>query len=439
VSVERAGGATAVADDPDAGEADAQRLLVPEPTAPAPPQPIEPAPPPVSATAPPATPPEAPHTEPAARPTPSAVEPSPPVVAIPTPATPEPAPSPSHLNPLVLAMAAVALLAVGGLVAVLLLRPSVPGAAPAATSAVNLPDLSERWRALAPLTGPRAAFAIAAANVGGANYLYAIGGEGPDAVSGDVLRYDVARDSWARYSPKPTPVADVQAAVVGGEIYVPGGRTADGVSDALEVYDPQSDRWTTRASMPAPRSRYALAAVEGKLYLFGGWDGAQFTDQVWQYTPDTDSWAELSPMGVPRADAGAATLDDQVYLIGGENESGPLTRHERYNPADEGQGDPWTIRAPLPEARSRMGVAAAIDSIFVIGGAGGGAFSYATSRDGWQSVSLPEGLDRSGLRAQAIGSNLIYIVGGSDSAGFSDQVFEYFALFTVTLPISSAP
>jgi N-acetylneuraminic acid mutarotase len=258
-------------------------------------------------------------------------------------------------------------------------------------------------------------------------------------VSGDVLRYDVARNSWARYSSKPTPVSDAQAVVISGEIYVAGGSTADGVTDALEVYDPQSDRWTTRAPLPAARSRYAIAAVEGKLYLFGGWDGAEFTNQVWQYSPDTDSWAELSPMEVPRADAGAATLDDQVYLIGGENASGPLTRHERYNPADEGQGNPWTIRAPLPEARSRMAVAAAIDSIFVIGGAGGGAYSYELSRDAWTSVRLPESLDRSGLRSQAIGSNRIYIVGGSDPAGLSDQVFEYFALFTVTLPISSAP
>lgn len=435
VSVERSGGATAVADDPD-------ELVA---VSPPPPQPVDPAPPTVGLPAEPAEQPEPATVKPvgaesaaATEPTPGSQEPAPPVVVVPALPAPEPAPPASRLNPLMIAMAAVTLVAVGGLIAVLLLRPTFVDPPPTPTSPVTLPELSERWRALAPLTAPRAAFAIAAANVSGTNYLYAIGGEGPDGVSGDVLRYDVVRDSWARYSAKPTPVADVQAAVIGGQIYVPGGRTTDGLTAVLEVYDPQSDRWTTAAPMPAPRSRYALAAVEGKLYLFGGWDGENFTNQVWQYTPDTDSWAELGPMEVPRADAGAATLDDQVYLIGGENASGLLTRHERYNPADEGQGDPWTIRAPLPEARSRMAVAAAIDSIFVLGGSGGGAFSYETSRDGWQSVSLPAKLDRSDLRAQAIGSNRIYIVGGSDAEGLSDQVFEYFALFTVTLPISSA-
>jgi DNA-binding CsgD family transcriptional regulator/N-acetylneuraminic acid mutarotase len=422
VSVERAEVTTAVADEPEEAIAEPTPIRQAEP----PPEPSVSLPleaPPIIVPAPPPAEPETVTAE-----------------IIPTTVTvTTPSQQPSQLSPLVIAMAAVTLLAVTGLIAVLLLRPDAPAPTPTASGDVSLPDLSERWRSLAPLTAPRSAFAIAAANIGGANYLYAIGGNSENTVSGDVLRYDVARDSWARYSAKPTSVADVQAAVVGGRIYVPGGRTADGgISDLLEVYDPQSDRWSSLAAMPGPRSRYALAAVEGKIYLFGGWDGSGFTDQVWQYTPDTDSWAELGPMEVPRADAGAATLDGQVYLLGGENADGLLTRHERYNPADEGEGNPWTIRAPLPEARSRMGVTAAIDRVFVLGGAGsGGAISYETSRDAWQPVPLPENLERADLRALAIGNNRIYIIGGSDDGVLSDETFEYLALFTVMVPISS--
>ena len=340
-----------------------------------------------------------------------------------------------------LGLALVTLLAVGALI-VVLLRPTPSPVAPTAVAGAELPDQSERWRVLTPLPAPRADGALAAVNLGGTSYLYSIGGEHPKGVSADVLRYDpVAGGIWSSYTPKPTPVADVQAVVIGGKIYVPGGRTADGaITNVFEVYDPQLDTWTPRESLPEPRSRYALAAVEGKLYLFGGWDDRKtFTKQVWRYTPDTDKWDELTPMSVPRADAGAATLDDQIFLIGGENSDGLLTRHERYTPADEAPGNPWTIRAPLPAPRSRIAVASANDRFFVLGG-GQDALSYSSARDAWQTTPpLPFDPATSGVRAQLLGNSgnsRIYLVGGRTQSGLSDQVSEYLALFTTTVPIS---
>lgn len=335
-----------------------------------------------------------------------------------------------------LGLAALALLVVGGLIATFLLQPAPPAPSPTAAAGLSLPAADQRWNELAPMPEPRAAFALAPASFNAVSYLFAIGGEGPEGVSGAVLRYDLAADTWTNYTPKPTPVADVQAAVIGGKIYVPGGRLADGsLTDALEVYDPQRDSWDKLARLPTPRSRYALAAVEGKLYLFGGWDGRDFAAQVWQYTPDTDEWAELSPMAVARADAGAAELNDQVYLVGGENNGGPLTRLDRYNPAAEDQGSPWEVRAPLPEPRSRMAVAGASDKLFVFGGPVG-AHAYDDPRDRWEPVALPVELRLSDLRAQFVGSSRVYIIGGLGAEGLGDGAFAYQALFVVNLPVS---
>jgi DNA-binding CsgD family transcriptional regulator len=434
VSVERAGGATAVADEPDEPRAErsalgAVPLTTPE-IVPAPPAAVdEPAPPLVQAAPPAATEPApllAPATLPAA-----ATEPS----------APGPQPSAKRLQPASFALhpstIALALLLVGGLIAFVLFRQQAPAVSPTAQPGPALPAAGERWRALAPMPQPRAGHALAPVTLNGSSYLFAIGGQGPAGVSGDVLRYDIASDSWARYTAKSTPVADVSAVVIGGKIYVPGGRTADGsISPALEVYDPQSDTWDELAPMPAPRSRYGLAAVEGKLYLFGGWDGADYAADVWQYTPDTNAWAELTPMPAPRADAAAAVLDEQVFLIGGENAGGALTRNERYSPAAEGQGSPWTVRAPLPEPRSSLAAAAAAGRIFAFGGPRG-ALAYNSARDSWEPVELPAELELSDLRAQFLGDGRIYLVGGSGPQGLSAGAYEYLALFVVTIPVTS--
>jgi DNA-binding CsgD family transcriptional regulator/N-acetylneuraminic acid mutarotase len=446
VTVERAG-ATAVAEGPD--EAPAEPPALQAPPAVAPPAPldlppaadVEPDPAPaedvqamavVAPTAPVVVAPPVPAA-------PLAEAPAGPVIVVEPaavgPRSPAPAARPG-LNPLVIGLAVVALLAVGGLIAVLLARPAPPAATPTADPAASLPAPGQRWRAVAPVPAPRADFALVAAAFDGSSYLYLLGGEGPEGVTGEVLRLDLAGNSWARYTAKPTPVADVQGAVIGGKIYVPGGRAADGsISAALEVYDPQADRWTKLAAMPAPRSRYALAAVEGKLYLFGGWDGADYAAQVWQYTPDTDRWAELTAMPAPRAGAAAVELGGQIYVIGGENRDGALARHDRYSPSEEGQGNPWSVRAPLPAPRSGLAAAGTIDRIFVFGGAGG-ALAYDSSRDVWEPVELPSDLALRGLGAEFVGNGKVYIVGGRGDAGLSADAFEYQALFVVTLPVS---
>lgn len=415
VSLNRSGGPVAVADDPEAAEAEIE--------APAPAAISEPAP---TVAEPPAEAEPSAVAEPPQEPATPAI-PAPPIVSEPAPARPA-----SRL-PLLLGAAGVVV--VVAVVAVLLiLRPNA-GESPPATASAGLPGDSERWRVLAGMPAPRAAFALAGAAFEGRQYLYVIGGDDGAEVQGDTLRYDIASDRWVSFRAKPTPVADVRAVAVGSRIFVPGGRSADGsVSDALEAYDPQRDTWMSLAPLPAPRSRYGLAAVEGKIYLFGGWDGSEYRAEVFQYSPDADEWIELTPMPAPRADAGAAAVDGQIYVVGGSDESGPLTLNQRYNPAEEGLGNPWSIGAPLPEPRARAGASASNSFVFVLGEANdeGRLLSYSSALDAWTAIDLPaEPL--SDVRIQAIGGKL-FIFGGRSAVGANEGAYEYEALYIVQAP-----
>jgi DNA-binding CsgD family transcriptional regulator len=367
-----------------------------------------------------------------------AAAPVPPVDQVPVaptivvPAPPQQQPRPRWLLPLLV------LLAVFGMVTTwALLRPAAaPAATPTLGDAAALLD-TERFRLLAPLPMALTNFALANVNYDGRRYLYAIGGETANGVSDQVLRYDIESNVWSPFRPKPTAVSDVQAAVVGGKIYVPGGRQADGtISTVLEAYDPQRDRWETLAPLPVPRSHYALVAVEGKIYLFGGWDGQAFSDQVWQYSPDSDSWEERSAMPTARADAGAVAVNDQVFIIGGVNENGDLSTNERYNPAEDGVGNPWAVSPPLDAARSNFAIADAGSLVFVFGGGPGlaPALLFKPIEESWQVQETAFDGSRQGLRAQAVGDQ-IFIGGGRTDAGLSDEFAVYQAIYSQVLPM----
>jgi DNA-binding CsgD family transcriptional regulator len=291
------------------------------------------------------------------------------------------------------------------------------------------------WRGLAPLPAGRAGFALSNFSYEGKRYLYAIGGDLGAAPSDQVARFDLATNTWASLSAKPTPVSDVQGVVIGNRIYVPGGRLGSGAAtDVFEAYDPQHDRWTKLKPLPQPRSGYALAVMEGKLYLFGGWDGAAYHAEVWQYDPDKDEWADRAPMPTARAFAAAAVVENAIYVLGGENASGALAVNERYIPSDDaGSGSPWATKLPLPTPAGHMSAAWINDQLFVLGAGAGQVLVYNSSADQWRTDKIPLA-DLRDLRVQAIGSK-IYIVGGRDPSALSTQVYEYQAIYSVLLPV----
>lgn len=312
----------------------------------------------------------------------------------------------------------------------------MPTPTTASVSAAQATASGNRWRELAPMPEGVTGFALAGLSQEGRGMLYVIGGQKKEAISANVLRYDVGNNIWVPLSQKPTPVTDVHAVVIAGRVYVPGGKLATGqITGVLEVYDPAQDRWTTLAPLPEPRAGYSLGTVEGKLYLLGGWDGASFRSEVWQYNPDDNTWRERTPLPTARANGATSVFEREIYVIGGENATGALNVNERYNPTAEGRmATAWAIRAPSPAPLARADSSTVGGLILTLGTEGSASrlWIYNPINDSWSISQTPLGT-LGETRVEAIGDRL-YILGGRDAAGPSAQAFGYQAISSVFLP-----
>jgi N-acetylneuraminic acid mutarotase len=273
------------------------------------------------------------------------------------------------------------------------------------------------------------------------NQIYAIGGETDEGVVDVVERYDPGRNQWEKLSPLPVALADVSAAVVGGDIYVPGGRTGSGqLSNQLEVYDPLEDRWEGRKAMPVALSAYALVAFEGKLYVFGGWDGSKFVNSVYEYDPSTDSWSEKTSMPTKRGYAGAAAAGGKIHVIGGFDGKKALAVNETYLPERDLAGEvPWSKAKPLPQARYAMGIASLADIVHVVGGKGDEGttltpLDYFPQSDEWQMIQSPFQGTWSSLGLVPLETRL-HAVGGELDGKPTGMTLSYQAIYTISIPL----
>jgi DNA-binding CsgD family transcriptional regulator/N-acetylneuraminic acid mutarotase len=240
------------------------------------------------------------------------------------------------------------------------------------------------WSERAQMPTRRTGLALAAVN----HRLVAIGGEGPDGVSGEVEVYDPQSDTWERGTQKPTPTTYAAAGVVDGRIYVPGGCTADGRATAqVEVYDVATAQWTEVTPLPTPLCAYALAVHEGRIYVFGGTDQERVLRTTFVYDPQSDRWDERALMPEARTVAAAAPLDERIYVVGGYRDGQDLNTCSVYHPTD----DTWTACAPLTVGRSGMGLVSLAGQLYAIGGGEYLGFNerYEPRTDRWTAVNTP--------------------------------------------------
>lgn len=293
-----------------------------------------------------------------------------------------------------------------------------------------------RWQARASMPEARMDLAVVAYN----DQIYAIGGQATGGVSGAVERYDPTANTWQALLSMPLPVADIQAAVIGGMIYVPGGRTSSGgLTNTLEIFDPDADQWVQGAALPVALSAYTITAFEGRLYLFGGWDGGQFTNLAYVYDPRVNTWSSLTPMPTRRGYAGAAVAGGKIYVIGGKDGQAVLPVVEVYSPDREGREDPWRAAAPLPEGRFGMAIASVADIIYVVCGQGIDdtpllSLAHIQQTDTWQTFESPPENLNSGV-GLAISGEFLYIVGGKIGAEPQADLLAYQVVYTVGIPV----
>jgi DNA-binding CsgD family transcriptional regulator/N-acetylneuraminic acid mutarotase len=293
-----------------------------------------------------------------------------------------------------------------------------------------------RWQARTGMPSARTGLAVVAYD----DRLYAIGGESADGVTGAVERYDPDANTWETLLTKPLPVADIQAAVIGGKIYVPGGRTISGeLIRNLEIFDPGMNRWEQGADLPTALSAYTLTAFEGRLYLFGGWDGAQVTSLAYAFDPRLNSWTALTPMPTGRELAGAALAGGKIYVVGGKDGQAGLTVVEVYSPDREGRENPWRSAAPMPAGRYGMGISSVADIIYMVGGQGQDdspqqSLAYSPQTDVWQTFEIPPVNLGNGLGLASSGAYL-YAVGGKTGTALLGDILAYQVVYTVGIPV----
>ncbi len=306
-----------------------------------------------------------------------------------------------------------------------------------ANSNLAILDEEQRWQYKAPMSEARKDLALT--SYGG--FIYAIGGENEQDVTGRVESYDPIQDKWVNLKSKPVPVSDISASMLGGKIYVPGGKTSSNeVTNLLEIYSPNEDEWGRGSDLPIGLSSYAMVSYEGYLYLFGGWDGKQVVDSVFQYDPDSDQWHELTSMPTARAFHGVSVIDEKIYVIGGFDGEKALSTNEVYSPdLEDGISSPWELDQPLPNSRYAMGVASLADRIYVVGGESGeeetlGFMELSTDSENWEVFSEIINADWSHLGVVPVGTHL-YLIGGELDGNLTNQNLAYQVLYTIAIPI----
>jgi DNA-binding CsgD family transcriptional regulator/N-acetylneuraminic acid mutarotase len=290
---------------------------------------------------------------------------------------------------------------------------------------------TSRWTHLADLPTSRTRLALVAYN----GRLFAIGGDWETGVTGQLEMYSPDTDTWTAGAPKPTPVSNIGAAVVGGRIYVPGGCIGlTGLTDRLEIYSPADNAWTQGASLPSPLCAYALSTVDDKVYLFGGWDGQSFVNQVLVYDPIQDVWTERQPMPAARGFAAAGAIQGVVYVVGGYDGVQEFADTYAYHVAS----DTWKERAPMSVGRGGLGVAVISNKLYAIGGGWESYLAtnerYDPASDTWSAFESPVLGEWRNLGVAAWGTQ-IYAVGGWNG-GYSGVNQAYQALFRIILPVA---
>ena len=304
----------------------------------------------------------------------------------------------------------------------------------------------DAWRAGPPI--PEGANEVIGAVV--ADQLLVYGGQdAAGAPMGILWKLDPKTEQWSKLPGNPVPVHHGASVGIGHKMYLFGGfRLPDTgkpgwypVSNAW-VFDLDTQAWSALPAMSTPRGALAAVAVGTKVYVVGGAripEGADLPNGLYGGGPTellgtnevfdtaTNRWSLLSPMPTPRNHHALAAIDGKIYAIGGRVGScfsGGWSSNVAANELYDVAADRWTARAPMPTARSGIGIAVLKGRIHVLGGEGwidefGGVFrtheAYDPARNSWARLArMPT--PRHGFAAAALDGR-IYAVSGVNNAG----------------------
>lgn len=185
----------------------------------------------------------------------------------------------------------------------------------------------DQWENIASLPYSRASMATA---YDGQGNIWGFGGWTSFGVwrIPDVVRYNVANDSWSSVGIAYLPVATADAtAVLGadGKIYMIGGTTDQGVSKNVWVLNPAVPSLTAGPALNVGRADFAAALAPDKfIYVIGGYANGGATSVERLYTGVCPSIGSQS--GATTLDAGAT-----LTLTATGNGDAPLSYQWKHN------------------------------------------------------------------------------------------------------------
>ena len=296
---------------------------------------------------------------------------------------------------------------------------------------------SDRWTTIASLPN-------GLSNMGFVRYenkFLIFGGEDYEGVRDNVWIYDIDNDIWTSGEKIPTALKDIQAITTGEKIFIPGGVNENNkVENSLWIYNPRTNHWESGKELPIKVSGYSAVPFEGKIYLFGGFDGNQFLESILLYDPEINEWRLFGQTPYPIANSSAVVLSGQIHLFGGINDTGVKNDHFVYFPQrQQTNEDVWETAADLPEERYGMNSIVLADMVYLAGGKGsnGGhlpAIQYLPPKDSWIEIDAAP-IEIGFSPAVLPYETRLYVIGGLNSSGFSDQSLVYQAVYTILVPV----
>ena len=132
-----------------------------------------------------------------------------------------------------------------------------------------------------------------------------------------------------------------------------------------------------------------------------------------------DSWVPKAPMPTARTNLGVAVANGKIFAIGGGNHDGSLNTSEMYDPVK----DTWAPKASMPTPRASFGIAVYQNKIYCIGGFTSDGVTgvnevYDPETDTWEA-KMPMPTARGSLEANVVDGK-IYLIGGSIGGGGGD-------------------
>lgn len=255
-----------------------------------------------------------------------------------------------------------------------------------APTAATLPTEPSRWHPRASIRTARTRSAVAVAK----GEVYVVGGEVGRAPSSEVFIYAPHRDEWREGPPKPTPVMNAGAAVIGDILYVPGGATANRqATDRVEALSLTTGEWKLLPPLPRPLAGHAVVAFQDRLYVIGGRTLGGLNDTTFAFDVKTGRWTPLAPLPTPRSQLAAAALDGRIYAVGGYDGRREYATCEYFEIAT---GE-WFACAPMTIPRGGLGLAQVGSALYAVGGGLSGFVGfnerYDTAADKWTPFEMP--------------------------------------------------